>query len=46
MIYDLCLLVACAGYRVIYCVVSWSGALEWSIGVESNFGVAKDLAHG
>ena len=29
-------------HRVFYGVESWSGVLEWSIGVESDFGVAKE----
>ena len=30
-----------SGHRVFYGVESWSGVLEHSIGVESDFGVAK-----
>ena len=31
------------GHCVFYGVKSWSGVMEWRIGVESNFGVAKIL---
>ena len=31
------------GYCVFYGVECWSGVLEWSIGVESNFGVVNGL---
>ena len=30
-------------HHVFYGVESWSGVMEWGIGVESNFGVAKIL---